>query len=105
MFEAIRGSSYKGDIAIDDINFNNNFYPCSYIPAGAAPPTVPPTTITPADSNCTFDSGLCRWKQSKKDDFDWTLKKGKTGSTGTGPLGDHTSGNGEIISFVCCANF
>ncbi|XP_057298293.1 MAM and LDL-receptor class A domain-containing protein 2-like isoform X2 [Hydractinia symbiolongicarpus] len=97
VFEAIRGSSYKGDIAIDDINFNNNFYPCSYIPSGAAPPTVPPTTITPADSNCTFDSGICRWKQSKKDDFDWTLKKGKTGSTGTGPLGDHTSGNGQYI--------
>jgi len=56
---------------------------------------VIPTTITPADSNCTFDQGLCRWTQRKDDKFDWTLKRGKTGSSGTGPLGDHTSGNGR----------
>lgn len=94
VFEAIRGTSYQGDIAIDDINFSNNFYPCTYIPADALPPTVPPTTITPMDSNCTFESGICRWTQKTDDKFDWTLKKGKTGSSGTGPLGDHTTGLG-----------
>ena len=81
---------------MDDINFNNNFYPCTYIPSNAAPPTLPPTTITPSDSNCTFDQGSCRWKQVQgDDDFDWTLRSGNTGSYGTGPLGDHTSGKGK----------
>ena len=49
--------------------------------------------------NCDFESvnGLCPgWKQSKTDDFDWTLKKGPTPSGldgSTGPANDHTHKN------------
>ncbi|XP_047128245.1 MAM and LDL-receptor class A domain-containing protein 1 isoform X1 [Hydra vulgaris] len=93
VFEAVVGSSYTGDIAIDDISFNNNFSPCTYIPPNSQPPTVPPTTITPSDSNCTFETP-CRWKQLTTDNFDWTFISGATGTYGTGPLGDHTTGKG-----------
>ena len=84
------GKGYQGDIALDDINFNSYFYPCPTLPSDAMPPTLPPTTITPSDSNCSFEGGLCRWSQVKTDDFDWTINANATGSFGTGPLGDHT---------------
>lgn len=46
--------------------------------------------------NCNFDSGLCSWRNDKTDKFDWTLNKGTTGSGGTGPTTDHTSGHGNV---------
>ena len=95
VFEGVVGTSYTGDIAIDDIVFTNTR--CSHIPANAAPPTVPPTTTVPSDSNCTFENGICNWRQLTTDDFDWTRNKDNTGSVGTGPLGDHTTGKGKFI--------
>ncbi|XP_076816382.1 uncharacterized protein LOC143462201 [Clavelina lepadiformis] len=55
--------------------------------------------------NCDFESvnGLCPgWKQSKTDDFDWTLKKGPTPSGldgSTGPANDHTHKNSDGTYF------
>jgi len=47
-------------------------------------------------ASCDFDFGLCYgWKQSDSDVFDWTLKKGPTGSSSTGPDYDHTTGSGK----------
>ena len=87
----MEGSTHEGDIAIDDINFSNYLSPCTYIPANAAPPTLPPTTITPADSNCTFDHRtFCRWANLKVNDFDWILKQYDQ-TPGTGPEVDHTT--------------
>ena len=40
---------------------------------------------------------MCGFLQDKNDKFDWTRRKGPTPSSGTGPSGDHTSGNGKII--------
>jgi len=37
------------------------------------------------------------WTNAGDDDFDWTLLTGATGSTGTGPSGDHTTGSGYYI--------
>jgi len=58
------------------------------------PPT--PTTTTPRPSLaglpsqcgsncCNFETDLCDWVQSTGDKFDWTRKRGPTGSSGTGP--------------------
>ena len=47
MFEAVRGSGYLGDIAIDDIVFPS--FKCANIPANSVPPdptTQAPTTVT-----------------------------------------------------------
>ena len=48
LFEAVRGSSFTGDIALDDITFTTSY--CSFIPTTAWPPgkstPVPPTTTT-----------------------------------------------------------
>eukprot|EP00794_Sanderia_malayensis_P017044 gene17044-18759_t len=95
VFEGVVGRSYTGDIAIDDIVYTN--FRCSHIPSNAAPPTVAPTTTVPSDSNCTFDNGLCNWRQLTTDTFDWTRNKDNTGSYGTGPLGDYPSGKGHYL--------
>ncbi|XP_071492669.1 MAM and LDL-receptor class A domain-containing protein 2-like isoform X3 [Diadema antillarum] len=51
----------------------------------------------PDDFDCNFESGLCGWQQAYGDDFDWTRKSGSTGSSGTGPSGDHTTGYGYYM--------
>ena len=49
---------------------------------------------------CTFDTGLCGWKQSLKDNFDWTLQSGQTPSDDSGPSdGDHTTGGGILVNY------
>lgn len=37
------------------------------------------------------------WKNASGDDSDWSIIDGATGSTNTGPSGDHTTGNGNYI--------
>ena len=51
---------------------------------------------------CNFDHGMCAWTNDKTDQFDWTLNKGSTNTTGTGPTSDHTQGNtkGMFWNFV-----
>ena len=50
--------------------------------------------VPPSLYDCDFESGLCRWKQSTDDQFDWTRTRGPTSSTLTGPQVDHTTGTG-----------
>ena len=46
--------------------------------------------------SCNFESKkICGYTQDKKDAFDWTWHKGKTGSTSTGPPNDHTYGTSK----------
>ena len=78
-FEGIRGSGYKGDIAIDDITVVDYDGTCPVIPSAAVP------------WGCNFELGFCEWQQLKTDDFDWRLHKGLTGTVGTGPRYDHTT--------------
>ncbi|XP_071944910.1 MAM and LDL-receptor class A domain-containing protein 1-like [Antedon mediterranea] len=64
VFEAIKGSSHTGDIAIDDIQYNG--------------------------VQTDFQTGFDGWAQENNDEFDWTRMKGATGSTNTGPTDGHT---------------
>jgi len=87
-FEGIRGSGYKGDIAIDKFSLTGGS--CR---GGSG--ITPPSSGTPV--KCTFDSGLCSgWSQATSDRFDWTVQSGKTPSRDTGPSADH-SGSGKYI--------
>ncbi|KAK7478852.1 hypothetical protein BaRGS_00029951, partial [Batillaria attramentaria] len=78
IFRGIRGSSYTGDIAIDDIT--------------AVPNGCPGVT-------CDFDtSDICGWETAvPMNDFEWKRNKGGTTSSNTGPDADHTSGSGHYM--------
>ena len=92
VFEAVCGSSFQGDVAIDDVSIVNTY--CPTLPARAIPPTVPPTPPMPV--NCTFERGICNWKNLKTgDDFDWTRHRGGTYSSYTGPSIDHTTNSNQ----------
>ena len=74
VFEGIRGRSYSGDLAIDDVAVMNG-------------PCPPPGT-------CDFEKGLCAYQNDlSTDDFDWERNRGHAGSIGTGPSADHTTGS------------
>ncbi|XP_031573734.1 A disintegrin and metalloproteinase with thrombospondin motifs 14-like [Actinia tenebrosa] len=45
-----------------------------------------------ASLDCDFEDGLCGWLQDDSDEFDWTPIQGKTPSSKTGPIHDHTKG-------------
>ncbi|XP_025085528.1 MAM and LDL-receptor class A domain-containing protein 1-like [Pomacea canaliculata] len=72
VFEGVIGSSYLGDIAIDDITVANG--PC------------------PDTSSCDFETGLCLWTNvhDGTDKFDWLRMRGITDSQYVGPVNDHT---------------
>lgn len=77
------GSGLYGDIGLDDIKL------------------LPVTQGNcPSTTACTFEYGLCSFTNTLLlDDFDWSLKKGKTGTVNTGPSADHTlqTKNGELF--------
>ncbi|XP_071503069.1 MAM domain-containing glycosylphosphatidylinositol anchor protein 2-like [Diadema antillarum] len=87
-FEGVCGSSYTGDIAIDDIALSQGSCEQDYSTSSWYQ-----TTQDPGDFNCDFESGLCGWQQAYYgDDFDWTRYSGSTSSYNTGPSVDHTLG-------------
>ncbi|XP_078373959.1 meprin A subunit beta-like [Oculina patagonica] len=53
------------------------------IPSPQPPPTGP--------DDCTFENGTCGFTNVDGDDFDWTIRMGKTPSGRTGPETDHTT--------------
>nr|XP_039271942.1 protein PF14_0175-like [Styela clava] len=74
IFEAIRGSDYHGDLALDDLSLKQ----------GSCP--------KPAFS-CDFEKpNICGFIQDRTDDFDWERNTGATSSSDTGPVTDHTTG-------------
>ena len=74
LFEGVRGTSYTGDIAIDDFKLMDG--PCNQ--AGY----------------CDFEKDdRCTWTNDKREDnFDWLVGSGSTPSAFTGPAVDHTTG-------------
>ncbi|XP_070567019.1 MAM and LDL-receptor class A domain-containing protein 2-like [Ptychodera flava] len=105
VFEGVVGSSYYGDVAIDDVSFTVGT--CSLQPVSAIPvpgsTTVVPTTLSvqtspnypPSYWDCDFEQGLCSWTQAQDDDFEWVRAQGPTGTSNTGPVYDHTTGTDQ----------
>lgn len=83
VFEAVRGTDYRGDIGLDDIRVTD----------GKCPPELA--------AACTFED-LCGYTQDGTDVFDWKQASGKTSSNKTGPANDHTYGtsSGICLSFL-----
>ena len=81
LFEGVRGTSYTGDIAIDDFKLMDGA--CNQ--PGA----------------CDFEKDdWCTWTNADREDkFDWLVGSGATPSFSTGPSTDHTTG-----LFVCFVN-
>lgn len=78
--EGVRGSSYAGDISVDDFVLKDGW--CG----------------TPV--HCDFENSDCYFKNYKSlDKFDWKRGNGGTPSLGTGPRTDHTTGTalGKIL--------
>ncbi|KAK7488812.1 hypothetical protein BaRGS_00019947 [Batillaria attramentaria] len=74
-FRGVRGDSYTGDIAIDDVKATEGG--CIL-------------------ADCDFENNtLCGWSNARdgSDQLDWTLHQGATSTHGTGPSTDHTLGN------------
>ncbi|EDO39624.1 predicted protein, partial [Nematostella vectensis] len=46
---------------------------------------------------CDFEKDDCGFVQMKNDDFDWSRRRGRTPSQGTGPSSDHTSMKGYYM--------
>uniref|UniRef100_A0A8C0V0E8 ADP-ribosylation factor-like protein 14 n=1 Tax=Cyanistes caeruleus TaxID=156563 RepID=A0A8C0V0E8_CYACU len=115
IFRAKRGVSYMGDVAVDDITFED----CSPLLISDKPCTseefmcankycIPknnlcdfvndcednsdesPSICSTSIGHCNFEFDLCEWKQDENDDFNWHLRTSSTAKLGTGPATDHT---------------
>lgn len=120
-FEAVIGSGYSSDIAIDDISIQTGFCP-------AVPLTSKMYTCTGGSSisalkvcdfvkdcpqgddekncgNCTFDATQCGWIDSSVGSFRWTRHNNGTETANTGPQSDHTTGTAKGYYMYVDANF
>ncbi|XP_068697308.1 uncharacterized protein [Montipora foliosa] len=95
--EAVRGKSYRGDVALDEIKLTpGNCDDASSTDVTPTPteskqtpvrPDTTPTSTSRREVYCNFDAqSLCEFTQGKGDQFDWTLNEGATSSApDTGP--------------------
>jgi hypothetical protein len=105
----VRGTNDKGDIAIDDISFVEStcgLWPPEVIDefttttrSTRSTTTGTTTTVKPPNDeiNCNFDQNYkCGWYDDTTAKLTWTLNKGSTSSSDTGPSTD-VSGTGYYI--------
>eukprot|EP00058_Branchiostoma_floridae_P027396 XP_002612887.1 hypothetical protein BRAFLDRAFT_227876 [Branchiostoma floridae] len=117
LFEGSIGTETVGNIALDDLRFQDCGYPdpsgtCSsdqfQCSSGHCISKLATCDYTPdccdgsdesigqcrkcSVSMCAFERDLCDWTQMLSDDFDWNRHRGHTSSDNTGPQVDHTSG-------------
>ncbi|XP_074645912.1 MAM and LDL-receptor class A domain-containing protein 1-like [Tubulanus polymorphus] len=78
-FVATRGNGFMSDIAIDDIKFTTG---CTL-------------TVTPGQLTTDFETDNGKWISLGR--LQWTRKSGSTPFSGTGPIRDHTTGNGTYV--------
>ncbi|XP_065198014.1 MAM and LDL-receptor class A domain-containing protein 2-like [Sycon ciliatum] len=90
-FEASAGTSFTGDIALDDITFTKG---CGFVPKPTGPPPPAGTTV----GDCDFETENCCWTNTRVGDtFDWECGRDSTVSQGTGPNGDYPTGKGHFM--------
>ena len=77
--EGIRGKSFEGDIALDDIGVLTD-EACTLTPVDADPVYVYQQGLS-----CDFEQDLCQWKFDPTGDFNWTRHTESTPSMDTGP--------------------
>ncbi|XP_073258031.1 MAM and LDL-receptor class A domain-containing protein 1-like [Porites lutea] len=86
LFEGVVGPSYLSDIAVDDI----------YLTKGTCCHLRQEKFDAGLIGNCTFDEGVCEWRNDHNDDFDWQLIEGATPSRETGPTAGY-NGEGQYL--------
>ncbi|CAH1777885.1 unnamed protein product [Owenia fusiformis] len=123
VFEGKRGASYRGDIAIDDIQvigLDNTTsittaFPTTTFHTTALPtsrggdstsnitttlPTTASNSIPPTSDmgfRCTFDEGMCGITHDENADFQWTRHNGSTPTAYTGPSSDYNGNRGYYM--------
>jgi len=88
VFEAVIGSDYTSDIAIDDYKLTDGECQLALW--------------------CSFEEDLCGYENDihfQTDDFDWVRISGSTPSVNTGPKFDHTRGDKSGISILLIYSF
>ncbi|KAK2531283.1 Malrd1 [Columba livia] len=115
VLRAKRGVSYMGDVAVDDITFedcspllisgrpctseeftcaNKHCIPkdnlCDFVNDCADNSDESPTVCSKSFAHCNFEFDLCGWKQDENDDFDWNLRTSTSAKLSTRPATDHT---------------
>ncbi|XP_023985471.1 MAM and LDL-receptor class A domain-containing protein 1 [Physeter macrocephalus] len=118
VFRAKRGISYIGDVAVDDISFQDcspllsadrtctaqeftcankhciaRDKLCDFVNDCADNSDETPFICGTSSGCCDFEFDLCSWKQEQDDDFDWNLKASSIPASGTEPAADHTLRN------------
>ncbi|MED6278316.1 hypothetical protein CHARACLAT_022506 [Characodon lateralis] len=89
ILEGRRGSNDQSDVAIDDITLYLGR--CSDL-SGMGKGQHPVCHL-----DCDFEQDLCQWSQMLTDVFDWERHNGSTPTLTTGPLADHTTGDGHYL--------
>ncbi|XP_069847836.1 MAM and LDL-receptor class A domain-containing protein 1 [Dipodomys merriami] len=118
IFRAKRGVSYIGDVAVDDVSFqdcspllspernctaqeftcaNKNCIAidrmCDFVNDCADNSDENPFICGTSSGRCDFEFDLCAWRQVQDDDFDWSLKASSLSARSPEPAVDHTMGN------------
>nr|XP_008000626.2 MAM and LDL-receptor class A domain-containing protein 1 [Chlorocebus sabaeus] len=118
VFRAKRGISYIGDVAVDDISFQDcspllnperkctahefmcankhciaKDKLCDFVNDCADNSDETTFICRTSSGRCDFEFDLCSWEQEKDEDFDWNLKASSIPAAGTEPAADHTLGN------------
>ena len=79
----------EGILAIDDIDVGPYSDKCGVQPSAAVA------------WGCNFETGTCKWGQSKDDDYDWMwANKGKGANPQYTPYMDHTTGSRKLIKHL-----
>ncbi|XP_054580782.1 MAM and LDL-receptor class A domain-containing protein 1 [Eptesicus fuscus] len=118
IFRAKRSVSYMGDVAVDDITFQDcspllspdrkctaqefmcankhciaQDKLCDFVNDCTDNSDETTFICSPSSGRCDFEFDLCSWEQDQDDDFDWNLKASSIPAAGTEPAADHTFRN------------
>ncbi|XP_041808728.1 enteropeptidase [Chelmon rostratus] len=90
----------RNSIQITEKQNETTAAPTTTTPTTAAPTTTAPTTDE-QKLTCTFDQGMCFWRQVQDyDTADWLRISGSTSPLLSGPSADHTLGNSSGFYIV-----